>query len=706
VTSQPQQKEGSVLDGKYEVLRHLGGGGMGEVYLVRHVHLDEKRVVKILRADREADPDAQKRFLREAKFATQIKHPHVAILYDYSRLADGSFYMVWEYIEGEDLGSRIRRDGPFPVRTALALAMQGLEGLNAIHGAGMIHRDVSPDNLMITTSAKGAPHLKIIDLGLAKNLEADPDLEVTQDGMFMGKLLYCAPEQAGLHKGVSLDNRSDLYSFGLVLYEMLTGLPPFEAETPQGAIFKRLSEDPLPLVGRNPGAPVPPEIERVVLRALKREREERFEDAVGFIEALRSVGKRLDRAATQEVPRPPAAAPGAARVQRPSQELTRAEKEDLLARIEQAARRVREGKARATAAEKVRKSEAEGAAEAEDRRTAEADATLDRLGAAVDAGRLDEAREALEAARALVPEAERSSARGARLEDLAGKVSALIRAAERRARIDEAEAMVQRYIQKKHLTLARLALDTLIELAPTHPKRSDFESWVGVLAGELEDDRRADEVLATAREALEREDLRTARRQLAQLQKSGDDRSADLAREIEETEQAARRSADVEEHRDRMEELLRERRVEEAQQELKLLGDLGVAKVTLDLYRSRLEETHSTARDEAQAEVFLEAFRERVEASDHPGAREVAGEFQRAMPDDPRPSKLVAELADREHAQDRRRSIEQGEAQVERFIEAGEAASAELALRVLLQMAPDHKRRRQLEKRIAKLKKG
>lgn len=723
MNSLPQQKEGSVLDGKYEVLQHLGGGGVGEVYLVRHVHLEEKRVVKILRADREADPDAQKRFLREARFATQIKHPHVAILYDYSRLGDGSFYMVWEYIEGEDLSNRIRRDGPFPVRTALHLAIQALEGLAAIHGAGMIHRDISPDNLMITGATdRGTPHLKIIDLGLAKNLEADPDLEVTQDGMFMGKLLYCAPEQAGLHKGVSLDNRTDLYSFALVLYEMLTGLPPFEAETPQGAIFKRLSEDPLPLVNRNPEAPVPPELERVVLRALQREREDRFADARGFIEALRAVGRRLDKAATQEVPRPalpaspasdaaagtaPATPPSSVRqAQRPGRELTRAEKEELLARIEQAARRVREGKARAAEAKEVQAVQEEATAAVEEQRAADAEATLDRLQEAVDAARLDDAREALERARQLVPKDERGSARAARLEELAAKVSALIRAAERRARIEEAETMFERYLQRKQITLARLALDALIELAPTHPKRTDYESWVGVLAGEIEEDRRADELLAAAREAIQERDFRAARRQLAQLEKSGDDRAGALAREIDEAERSARQSADLEEHRDRMERLLRERNVEEAQRELKLLGELGAAKVTLDLYRSRMEEVRTSARDEAQAEVFLEAFRERLEARDHAGAREVVGELQRAMPDDPRPSDLLAQLAERERSEDRRRSVEQGEAQVERFLEAGDAASAELALRVLLQMAPDYKRRRQLEKRIAKLKKG
>lgn len=747
-----QQQAGAVLDGKYEVLEHLGGGGMGEVYLVRHVHLEEKRVVKILRADRVSDPDAQKRFLREARFATQIKHPHVAALYDYARLDDGSFYMVWEYIEGEDVGSRIRRDGPFPLRSAVELGIQALDGLRAIHAAGMIHRDVSPDNLMISTLYGDRPLLKIIDLGLAKHLESDPELEVTQDGMFMGKLLYCAPEQAGLHKGETLDNRADLYSFSLVLYEMLTGLPPFEAETPQGAIFKRLSEDPLPLVGRNPEVAMPPELEGVVLRGLARERDDRYPDAAAFIAALRSLARRIDRAATQEVPRPAApqapapapAPPGAgAAGGGMTRELTRAEKEALLARIEQAARRVREGsktvgrvealladgkldEARETvsrlearepgarslaalrellAAAEAREGRREQAAE--DGRRDEARAALDRVREAADAGRLDEARAALKHAReAVAGDAGAGAAdpERAALEEMEGRVSGLERTAERRARVDEAETMFERYLKKKQLSLARLALETLIDLAPTHPKRTDYEAWVEVLAEEVEEERRADQAQAAGREALVRGDFRAARRQLALLRKTDEDRAAAFEREVVLAERDAEETVDFEESRERMERLLSERRLEEAQQELRALADLGAAKVTVDLYRSRLDEARESARDEAQLEAFLEAFRGRMEAGDFRGAREVAGELQRTSPDDPRPSELLAEVARREREADRRRSIEQGETQVERFIEAGDAAQAALALKVLVQMAPQHKKRKAFEKRIAKLK--
>ena len=167
-----QRDSGTVLDGKYEILDRLATGGMGEVWRARHIHLQELRVIKILRADRATDPHALQRFAQEARIATQIKHPNVAILYDFSRLPDGSFYMVWEHIEGEDVGTCLRHRGPFPVPLAIELGIQALRGLDAIHTAGVIHRDLSPDNLMITRDRRGRPLVKIIDLGLAKNLRA------------------------------------------------------------------------------------------------------------------------------------------------------------------------------------------------------------------------------------------------------------------------------------------------------------------------------------------------------------------------------------------------------------------------------------------------------------------------------------------------------------------------------------------------------
>ncbi|MGH9362054.1 MAG: serine/threonine protein kinase, partial [Thermoanaerobaculia bacterium] len=325
------REPGSVLEGKYEIVERLGSGGMGEVYLVRHLHLQELRVVKILRQDLAADPAAQKRFLREARLATQIKHPNVAILHDYSRLGDGAFYTVWEHVQGEEVGARLRREGPFPVQAAIGLAIQALRGLEAIHTTGVIHRDISPDNLMITEDRSGRSRIKIIDLGLAKNLTAHDSggFEITQVGMFMGKLQYCSPEQAGAKGVAELDRRSDLYSLALVLYEMVTGQPPFESENQAGFIFKRLSEDPLPLTGRNPYVDVPVELDRVVRRALERDRDKRYPDTGTFIQSLERVLQRMSAAETREIPAwdagrtapPPAASrPGSAPSRVPSRE--------------------------------------------------------------------------------------------------------------------------------------------------------------------------------------------------------------------------------------------------------------------------------------------------------------------------------------------------------------------------------------------------
>src|SRR5262245_2177598 len=273
---------------------------MGDVYLAVHRHLHEQRVVKVLRADLASDADAMQRFQQEARIATQIKHPNVAILYDFSQLSDGRFYMVLEYIEGEDLGSRIKK-GPVVAAEATELAIQALRGLAAIHSAGLIHRDISPDNLMVTRDRKGRALLKIIDMGLAKDLAPDADLELTQAGAFLGKFQYCSPEQAGSLKDEPLEHRSDLYSLAQVLYEMLTGLPPFESESQHGFVLKRLTEEPLSLRRRNPKVPLPAALEAVVMKGLARERGARYSDAPAFIGALVKVAEGLKEVSTQEL---------------------------------------------------------------------------------------------------------------------------------------------------------------------------------------------------------------------------------------------------------------------------------------------------------------------------------------------------------------------------------------------------------------------
>ena len=643
------REPGSILDGKYEIVQRLGSGGMGEVYLVRHVHLQELRVVKILRQDLAADPSAQKRFMREARLATQIKHPNVAILYDFSTLPEGSFYMVWEHIQGEDVGDHLRRLGPFPVPTAVSLAIQALQGLEAVHATGVIHRDLSPDNLMITEDKTGNLRLKIIDLGLARTLEADANFEITQVGMFMGKLQYCSPEQAS-PGGATLDHRSDLYSFGLVLYEMIAGLPPFDSENQHGFIFKRLSEDPLPLRGRNPQVEVPVELDRVVRRALERDREQRFPDARGFISALERVEQSLTAVETREIPRSiltaaansppmPPPAPAAPR-QRSSSELSKAERIDLLAQIERASKRVQESSGELTRAE-----------------------------AALTAGRLDEAEE-------LITRIEIAAPRTQGLERLKDRLAQARERVARAHRAAETEQVLTNYLQRKQLPLARLALETLLEIHPDHPKRADYEGWIGLLADEAEKAKRAEAALGAGREAIARKDFQAARRELETIARNDSEgkRTEAFNDELERAEREARENTEIEQRRKRFEELMAAHRVVEAREELDALAKLDVPRITLDFYREQLAEVRAGIQKEEQDAVFARRYRQALEDHNWFAAREVAQELQKAQPTNPRAGTMFAEIERLEAIHRRQQAVEQGVQQVEAFIQQGDAA--------------------------------
>ena len=675
------REPGSILDGKYEIVQRLGAGGMGEVYLARHVHLQELRVIKILRQDLAADPSAQKRFMREARLATQIKHPNVAILYDFSTLPEGSFYMVWEHIQGQDVGDRIRRQGPFPVPSAVRLAVQALHGLEAVHATGVIHRDLSPDNLMITEDKAGNLRLKIIDLGLARTLETDANFEITQVGMFMGKLQYCSPEQAS-PGGVALDHRSDLYSFGLVLYEMIAGLPPFESENQHGFIFKRLSEDPLPLRGRNPRVEVPVELDRVVRRALERDREQRFPDARAFIVALERVEQSLTAVETKEIPmddfaaalRPPAApAPPPASPpvrERSSSELSRVERMELLAQIERASKRVQESSGE-----------------------------ISRVDAAIAAGRLDEAR-------MLVERIEIAAPRTHGLDRLKERLAQAREREDRALRAGETEQVLANYLQRKQLPLARLALESLLEIQPDHPKRADYEGWVQLLSDEAERGKRADAALAAGRAAIERRDFRAARRELETIARNDPSgkRGEAFNEELERAEREIQENREIEQRRKRFEELIAAHRVVEAKAELDALSRLDMPRVTLDFLREQLTEARAGIQREEQEAVFEQRYRQSLQDHDWAAAREVAQELGKALPGSPRASAMFSEIERLEAIDRRQQAVEQGVKQVEAFIEQGDAAKAELALKILVQMDPENRHRKRLEKAVSGLR--
>jgi eukaryotic-like serine/threonine-protein kinase len=282
------------IDGKYQILSRLGVGGMGEVYKVLHVHLNAIRVIKLMRSNISADPGAHERFLREARLATKIHHPNVGALYDFSTLDDGSRYMVWEYIEGINLHELIEQRGPLSPRYAAKLANAALLGLDAVHRAGIVHRDISPENIMIARDEDGEEHVKIIDLGIAKQW-GDEGSAKTQTGMFVGKWKYCSPEHLGmLDPGDRIDGRADLYSFGIVLYEMLTGVPPFQADTPHQYLVLHSSERPRALREVNPAITASPELEALLFRALEKDRRNRFASARDFARALQEMMPSLD----------------------------------------------------------------------------------------------------------------------------------------------------------------------------------------------------------------------------------------------------------------------------------------------------------------------------------------------------------------------------------------------------------------------------
>src|SRR5258708_26448383 len=279
------------LDGKCQILDRLGIGGMGEALKVRHIHLNELRVVKIMRPNVAADDQGLQRFLQEARTSTMIKHKNLAMLYDFSTLEDGSYYMGGEFIDGTNIQKWIGQNGPIPPRLAIEISIQALMGLDHLHSMGLIHRDISPENIMLSQDHHGKLLVKVIDFGIAKQLaEGEGGQGLTQTGMFLGKLKYASPEQAGfLKEGEHLDPRSDLYSFGIVMYEMLAGRAPFQATNPHGYILKHVTEKPLPIHEINPAVKVPAQVESVIMRPLQKHRDNRYATAADFEHALEAI---------------------------------------------------------------------------------------------------------------------------------------------------------------------------------------------------------------------------------------------------------------------------------------------------------------------------------------------------------------------------------------------------------------------------------
>jgi eukaryotic-like serine/threonine-protein kinase len=272
---------GTLIEGKYEIIAKIKEGGMGTIYKVRHRLLDEIRVVKVMRPQIGADPELSRRFTQEAKTATRLKHPNICAILDFALDSDGMAYIVMEYIDGVNLTDLLAASGPPGLGLTLEIAHQSLLALGFLHRKNVVHRDVAPDNLMLTRNEEGGPQVKLIDLGIAKPL--DKTIEMTSTGVFLGKLKYSSPEQlGGLESGETLDGRSDIYSLGVVLYELLTGQLPFSGESPRELFAAHLFKQPVPFALADPVGRVPEAVRAAVLKAIEKPRGHRYSSAEEF----------------------------------------------------------------------------------------------------------------------------------------------------------------------------------------------------------------------------------------------------------------------------------------------------------------------------------------------------------------------------------------------------------------------------------------
>ncbi|MEO1085683.1 MAG: serine/threonine-protein kinase, partial [Acidobacteriota bacterium] len=243
------------IEGKYEIVAKLNEGGMGAIYKVRHKLLDEIRVVKVLRPQHEDDDELRARFAREARSAIQLRHPNVVQIFDFSLDDSGAGLIVMEHIDGADLGMLIQAKRRPSLALALEIGRQSLRSLGFLHRHGFVHRDVSPDNLMLTRDVENKPLVKLIDLGIAKHHQAEQTLTVS--GSFLGKFRYASPEHFGAKGPDGTEARSDLYTFGLVFYEFLTNCYPMAGDSTSQLIAAHLFNAPVPFDESDPDGHVP-----------------------------------------------------------------------------------------------------------------------------------------------------------------------------------------------------------------------------------------------------------------------------------------------------------------------------------------------------------------------------------------------------------------------------------------------------------------
>jgi serine/threonine-protein kinase len=298
--SQPQ--EGDVLAGKFRIERVLGVGGMGMVVSAMHLHLDERVAIKFLLPEALANAEAVARFSREARAAVKIKSEHVARVIDVATLETGAPYMVMELLRGRDLSQMLSDHGAMPAHLAVQYVLQACEALAEAHAMGMVHRDLKPANLFLTSRADGSPCVKVLDFGISKVTSlsgSGPEMGMTRTQTMMGSPLYMSPEQMASARDV--DQRADIWAMGTVLYELVTGRVPFEAETMPQLCAQILNGEPA--APRTVRPDVPPHLEQVIWRCLRKDRAQRYANVAELAAELASLAPDVGPRSAERISR-------------------------------------------------------------------------------------------------------------------------------------------------------------------------------------------------------------------------------------------------------------------------------------------------------------------------------------------------------------------------------------------------------------------
>jgi serine/threonine protein kinase len=288
--------EGNVIRGKYRILSKVGQGGMGTVYKAVHLAFDELRALKVIAPELLHDELFVRRFKQEAVITRKLQHPNAVRVDDIDEAEDGRPFIVMEFIQGKSPKKVIQEEGPLPVPRVCSIVKQVAAALDAAHGLGMVHRDIKPDNIALIESREGE-RVKVLDFGIAKmkeaRLGAASGMTLTGTGVVVGTPQYMSPEQAKGKRGDELDGRSDLYSLGVVMYEMLTGDLPFQAETTMGMLMARLQEPPRPILTLRPELQIPAPMASLTMRLLEKDPDRRPANARALIEEVEAAERGI-----------------------------------------------------------------------------------------------------------------------------------------------------------------------------------------------------------------------------------------------------------------------------------------------------------------------------------------------------------------------------------------------------------------------------